>query len=196
MGGDIKYRDVNGDGEITSLDLVPIGLPTNPEIVYGFGISARYKQFDISAFFQGSARSSFWISVVRTSPFIDNDGDGSVISENQLLQAYADDHWSEESRNLYALWPRFDNQLNPNNSQISTWFMRSGDFLRLKQAEIGYNLPAGLAKKMHLERLKIYANATNLVTWSKFKLWDVEMGGNGLGYPIQKVINFGIQVGF
>ena len=195
MGGDIKFRDVNGDGEITTLDQVPIGYPTNPEIIYGFGLSLVYKRFDISGFFQGSARSSFWIDAVRTSPFIDNDGVGTI-SENQLLKAYADDHWSEENRNLYALWPRFDNQVNPNNSQISTWFMRSGDFLRLKQVELGYNLSPQLLKRIKLEKLRLYGNATNLVTWSKFNLWDVEMGGNGLGYPIQKVINIGIQIGF
>ncbi|HSC38120.1 MAG TPA: hypothetical protein VLD19_09625, partial [Chitinophagaceae bacterium] len=209
MGGDIKFRDVNGDGVITSLDQVPIGYPTNPEIVYGFGVSVKYKGFDMSGFFQGSARSSFWIDVEATSPFIpylyDKETFGPLNSnatfatgtqlQNQLLKAYADNHWSEENRNLYALWPRLDNQLNGNNNQKSTWFMRNGDFLRLKQVEIGYSLPRRLAQRMHLETLRLYSNATNLLTFSKFNLWDVEMGGNGLGYPIQKVINFGLQVG-
>ncbi len=206
MGGDIKFRDVNGDGVINSLDQVPIGYPTVPEIVYGFGVSTKYKGVDFSCFLQGSARSSFWIDVAATSPFVQylysgetigSSGDfpAGTILQNQLLKAYADNHWSEQNRNLYALWPRLDNQLNSNNSQTSTWFMRNGDFLRLKQVELGYSLPARTAKRMHLESFRVYANATNLLTLSKFDLWDVEMGGNGLGYPIQKVINFGIQVG-
>lgn len=201
MGGDIKFRDVNGDGVINSLDQVPIGYPTNPEIVYGFGVSAKYKGFDLSCFMQGVARSSFWIDVEATSPFIPyryDDDPSSLAStalQNQLLKAYADNHWSEENRNLYALWPRLDNQLNGNNNQRSTWFMRNGDFLRVKQIEFGYSLPPKLAKRIHLDMLRFYSNATNLFTFSKFNLWDVEMGGNGLGYPIQKVINFGVQVG-
>lgn len=206
MGGDIKFRDVNGDGVINSLDMVPIGYPTNPEIVFGFGVSTKYKGIDFSCFLQGSARSSFWIDVAATSPFVQYLYNGEsfgttgtfpsgTVLQNQLLKAYADNHWSEQNRNLYALWPRLDNQLNSNNSQKSTWFMRNGDFLRLKQVELGYSLPARTAKRLHLESFRVYANATNLLTLSKFDLWDVEMGGNGLGYPIQKVINFGIQVG-
>lgn len=196
MAGDIKYRDINGDGEITTLDRVPIGYPTTPEIVYGFGFSAGYKNLDFSAFFQGSARSSFWIDVANTSPFIDHDGNNNVISQNQLLKAYADSYWSEDNRNIYALWPRLSATLNENNAQRSTWFMQDGSFLRLKQVELGYSLPQPFLRKIGLNQLRIYGSGTNLLTFSKFKLWDVEMAGSGLGYPIQKVINFGIQVGF
>ncbi|RBL88562.1 SusC/RagA family TonB-linked outer membrane protein [Chitinophaga flava] len=196
MGGDIKYRDVNGDGQITPSDMVPIGFPTMPEIIYGFGFSAKYKGVDFSAFFQGSARSSFWIDVQATSPFINNSEDKSVIGETQLLKAYADSHWSEENRDLYALWPRLSPVLNTNSMQTSTWFMRNGAFLRLKQVELGYTLPTSLTRRLHMSNLRVYANATNLLTFSKFKLWDIEMGGKGLGYPIQRVVNFGLMVGF
>lgn len=196
MGGDIKYKDINRDGVINTLDLVPIGFPKTPEIIYGFGFSSKYKSFDVNAFFQGSARSSFWIDVEKTSPFIDNDDDANIISQNQLLKAYADNHWSEENRNLYALWPRLSSDLNSNNNQTSTWFMRDGSFLRLKQVEVGYTLPLRLSQRVRVDILRLYVNATNLYTWSKFKLWDVEMAGNGLGYPIQKQYNIGLQVGF
>lgn len=196
MGGDIKFRDVNGDGQITPSDMVPIGYPTTPEIIYGFGFSAKYKGVDFSAFFQGSARSSFWIDVNATSPFIDVDDNSAVTSETQLLKAYADSHWSEENRNLYALWPRLSPVLNTNSTQSSTWFMRNGAFLRLKQVELGYTVPQRLTQRIHMTNLRVYANATNLITFSKFKLWDIEMGGKGLGYPIQRVINFGLMVGF
>jgi TonB-linked SusC/RagA family outer membrane protein len=197
-GGDIKYRDVNADGVVDKLDMVPIGYPTTPEITYGFGLSAKYKGLDVSTFFQGTARRSFWMDVKATAPFVSyrykSDELPGYILQNQLLQAYADDHWSEENRNLYALWPRLSPVLSGNNSQTSTWFMRSGSFLRLKQVEVGYTFDKKLTNKMHLENVRLYANGTNLFNFTQYKLWDVEMAGNGLNYPIQKVLNVGIQV--
>lgn len=197
-GGDIKYRDVNSDGVVDKLDMVPLGYPTTPEITYGFGLSAKYKGLDVSTFFQGTARRSFWMDVKATAPFVSyrykSDELPGYILQNQLLKAYADDHWSEENRNLYALWPRLSPVLSGNNSQTSTWFMRSGAFLRLKQVEVGYTLDKKLTNKMHLENVRFYANGTNLLNFTQFKLWDVELAGNGLNYPIQKVVNVGIQV--
>jgi len=195
-GGDIKYRDVNGDGQITSLDQVPIGYPTTPEIVYGFGASFGYKAFDMSLFFQGSARQSFWIDVQKTSPFANSGTVRGYTLKNQLLKAYADDYWSEENQDIYALWPRLSTGVSDNNSQRSTWFMRNGSFLRLKNTEIGYTLPENLAKRISLEKARIYISGINLLTFSAFKLWDVEMAGNGLDYPVQKVYNIGLQLSF
>jgi TonB-linked SusC/RagA family outer membrane protein len=203
--GDIKYRDINGDGKITALDEVPIGYPTSPEIVYGFGLSAGWKNLDLSFFFQGLARESFQISLtnnysynsdtrfytlnsVGTTPFI--------YGATALLDAYANDHWSEDNRNIYALWPRLSDSYVDNNTQKSTWWMRDGAFLRLKSVEIGYTLPKDIASKIFMNSLRIYFSGTNLFTFSKFKMWDPEMGGNGLGYPIQRVYNFGIQLSF
>lgn len=187
MAGDIKYRDVNGDGKITNADAVPIGYPTTPEIVYGFGASFGHRNIDLSCFFQGSARSSFWIDPSATSPFSD---------ETQLLKAYADSHWSEDNRDLYALWPRLSSTKIDNNNQTSTWFMRDGSFLRLKSLEIGYTLPTAWTNKVKLSNFRVYLNGTNLLCFSRFKLWDVEMGGNGLGYPIQKSFNLGVVASF
>lgn len=196
MPGDIKYRDVNKDGVIDDNDQVPIGLPTSPEIVYGFGLSAGWKGVDFSFFFQGLARESFWINQQSTAPFVDTDGDGNVISNNALLNAYANDHWSETNQDPYALWPRLSNTLVDNNNRTSTWFMRDGSFIRLKQVELGYTFPEGWLKKMHMTNLRIYLTGTNLLTFSKFKLWDPEMAGDGLGYPIQKTYNVGLQLSF
>jgi TonB-linked SusC/RagA family outer membrane protein len=194
MAGDIKYRDINGDGKISTLDIVPIGYPTMPEIVYGFGVSAGYKNLDFSCFFQGVGRESFWIDNYTTAPFIDTDDNSSVISQNALLKVYADNHWSEYNRNLYALWPRLSDEPISNNNLRSTWFMRDGAFIRLKSLELGYTVPKELTSKINLSTLRFYANGTNLLTFSKFKLWDPEMAGNGLGYPIQKVLNLGFQI--
>jgi TonB-linked SusC/RagA family outer membrane protein len=201
MGGDIKYRDINGDDQINSLDQVFMGYPTEPEIIYGFGFSAGYKNFDLSCFFQGLARESFWIDVNATAPFIpytynDTEENSGIIFKNQLLQTYADNHWSEDNRDIYALWPRLAAKSISNNTQTSTWFMRDGSFLRLKSVEFGYTIPKSLVQPAGIENLRIYFTGTNLLTLSKFKLWDPEMAGNGLGYPIQKVYNFGVQVSF
>lgn len=191
MGGDIKYRDINGDGKITNADIVPIGFPTTPEIIYGFGFSTGYKGFDISAFFQGSAKSSFFINSTKITPFSVDGG-----SQNGLLQVIARDHWSEANQNSYAFWPRLDNAVNSNNSQSSTWWLENGNFFRLKSAEIGYNIPEPFLKKLGLRNGRIYVNGTNLFSLSAFKLWDSEMGGSGLGYPVQKVFNVGTAIGF
>lgn len=196
MGGDLKYKDINGDDQITSLDRVPIGYPTEPEIIYGFGISSGFKNIDFSCFFQGLARESFWINATSTAPFIDTDGASGVISKNALLRVYADDHWSEGNRNIHALWPRLSDRVISNNSQTSTWFMRDGAFLRLKSLEMGYSLPESIIKRYGMKNLRLYLSGTNLLVFSKFKLWDPEMAGNGLGYPIQRVYNVGLQISF
>lgn len=188
MAGDIKYKDINGDGKISELDEVPIGFPSTPEIIYGFGISLGYKGVDFSAFFQGSARSSFWIDPAKTAPFVNH--------QSALLKVYADDHWSENNRNVAALWPRLSEGSIENNTKLSTWFMQDGSFLRLKSLELGYTLPRNILKKIYTKNLRIYLSGTNLLTFSNFKLWDVEMGGNGLGYPIQRVYNIGMQLTF
>ncbi|HEY8893786.1 MAG TPA: SusC/RagA family TonB-linked outer membrane protein, partial [Niastella sp.] len=187
MAGDIKYHDIDGDGKISTNDFVPLGLPSTPEILFGFGFSVGYKNFDISAFFQGSARTSFLINPADITPFG---------NQNGLLKAIADDHWSENNRKSYAFWPRFNNNFSENNDQPSSWWLRNGAFMRLKSAEIGYNLSAATLKRLHLTSTRFYVNGINLFTVSAFKLWDPEMGASGLGYPIQKVVNAGLMVGF
>lgn len=199
-GGDIKYRDLNSDGQITNLDRVNgLGYPTMPEIIYGAGFSFGSNNFDISAFFQGSARSSLFIDPSAISPFV---MDGA--QQNGLLQVIADDHWSETNRNSYAFWPRLSPNGNSNNNQASTWWMRNGAFVRLKSVELGYNFKGRLLERIKVNNLRLYANGVNLFVISSFKMWDPEQGGNGtgtlgsngLGYPPQKIYNIGINMQF
>jgi TonB-linked SusC/RagA family outer membrane protein len=194
MAGDIKYKDINGDLQIDENDQVPIGYPTTPEIIYGFGISLGYKNFDFSCFFQGSARSSFWIDASGTAPFVS--GAYSGTTNRALLQYWADDHWSEDDKNIYAIWPRLSETVNKNNTQRNTWFMRNGAFLRLKNAEIGYTFPHRWINRLKLQNIRMYASGSNLLLFSKFKMWDIEMAGNGVGYPVQRVFNIGVNLEF
>lgn len=194
-GGDIKYRDLNNDGRIDEADRAFIGFPQVPEIVYGFGVSSGFKNFDLSAFFQGQARVSFFIDPNRTSPFIPSP-DEYIWGNTQVLEAFAESHWSEENQDLYAMYPRLGvNRADiENNLQPSTWWMRDGSFIRLKSLEIGYTLPSHVAESLRLSKCRIYFSGLNLVTWSPFKLWDPELGGNGFAYPIQKVMNLGVSI--
>jgi TonB-linked SusC/RagA family outer membrane protein len=194
-GGDIKYKDLDGDGHINELDVVPMGYPTVPEINYGFGVSVGYKNFDISVFFQGSARSSFFIDAAAMSPFVQGTYSGKT-TENALAKFIADDYWSELNQNPYAGWPRLSSSTITNNTVKSTWWLRDNSYLRFKSFEVGYQIPEKFAAKLHLSSLRFYASGTNLWVFSKFKLWDVELGGNGLNYPLQRVINIGMNVNF
>jgi len=108
----------------------------------------------------------------------------------------ADDHWTEQSQNPHAFWPRLSDVSLANNTQSSSWYMYDGSFLRLKSAEIGYLLPESLAKKLKMSSLRCYVSGTNLLLFSQFKLWDIEMGSNGLNYPLQRVFNVGVNFSF
>jgi len=187
LAGDIKYVDVNKDGKIDNSDKVPIGYPTIPELIYGFGSSIGYKAFDFSFFFQGSGRSSFLIDPTVISPFI---------NERNALKVIADNHWSENNPDPNAFWPRMATTTIENNEKTSTWWLRDGSFLRLKSVEFGYSIPTKILKKININKLRIYASGTNLLIFSKFKLWDPEMGSAGLGYPPQKIFDMGLNINF
>ncbi|MDR1224046.1 MAG: TonB-dependent receptor [Tannerella sp.] len=193
--GDIKYRDLNSDGVINELDMAPIGYPQTPEINYGFGLSAGYKGFDLSFFFSGSDRSSFYVNATDMSPFVTSTVEGRTV-EGGLAKYIADDHWTEQAQNPYARWPRLSNTVVANNVQQSTWNLYDNHFLRLKSAEAGYALPGKLLQKLRLQQLRLYVSGTNLALFSNFKLWDVEMGGKGMNYPLQRVVNVGLNVTF
>lgn len=187
LAGDIKYRDITKDGLVNADDQVPLGYPTEPEIIYGFGSTFSYKNFDLGFFFQGAARYSFFLNSKQIQPFFQNEG-----YQTGLLNAIAQDYWSETNPNAYAMWPRLSTWQVSSNNQTSTWWMRNGGFLRLKNVDLGYNIKS--LKKIRVKNARVYMSATNLLLLSKFKLWDVEMRGNGMNYPLQSVYNLGVQI--
>lgn len=187
LAGDIKYRDITGDGLVNSDDMVALGYPTEPEVIYGFGSSFGYKNFDFGFFFQGAARYSFFIDSEQIQPFFQTNG-----YQTGLLDAIANDYWSETNQNAYAFWPRLSTwRVSPNN-QTSTWWMRNGGFLRLKNVDVGYNIKS--LERFKIKNARVYLSATNLFLLSNFKMWDVEMRGKGMNYPLQSVYNLGVQI--
>ena len=191
MAGDIKYKDINGDGVVNSNDRVPLGYPTDhPKMQYGFGMSGGYKNVDLSFFFQGNAMVSFFIN----PGVYGEEGIAPFANRRNALQIVANDYWSEANPNVYAFWPRLSTTIINNNVQQSSWWLRDGSFLRLKSVEAGYNFKQ--LKKAGLQNIRIYATLENLFVISKFKLWDPEKGKAGLGYPPNRRFNLGIQVNF
>lgn len=186
LPGDIKYKDVNEDGKINELDRVAIGDPYVPEVIYGFGASMGYKGIDFSFFFQGAAKSSFFIDPNNVAPFV---------NERNALRVVTDNNWTENNPDPYAFWPRLSTEVVENNNHNSTWWLRDGSFIRLKNVEMGYTLPDTLFKNNSVNT-RLYLSGLNLLSFSSFDLWDIEMAGNGLGYPPQRVINVGLQLNF
>ena len=197
--GDIRYRDVNGDGVISVEDAVHIGYPETPQIIYGFSGFINYKGFEFNFAFQGSGNRSFFIDPSEISPFY---------GDRAMLRAIANDHWSTDNMNSHAFWPR----LSPNNivyhnqeenrkanisdTYYSTYFMRECRFLRCTSLELAYNLPQKLLRRYGVKSLKFYVRANNPFIISTFKLWDVELGGSGFNYPIQKTYSLGLNFSF
>lgn len=176
--GDIKYADLNGDGRIDDLDRKQMGFPTVPQIVYGFGASLRVNKMDFSFLFQGIARTSLMMNNIH--PFNSD--------QTSLFDFIAKDYWSEANPNPNAKYPRLVSNLNDhNNFKSSTYWLRDGSFLRLKNVEIGYTY----------KFVRLYISAQNALTFSPFRNWDPEQGGgNGLGYPPQKLLSAGAQFSF
>lgn len=168
LPGDIKYRDLNGDGVIDANDRTSLGYPTVPEILYGFGASVNYKRWDFSFFFQGTARVSLLhvrhAPVPRQSVFgLQHD---AVRCRRPLVGSRS---------NPNAAYPRLDYRYNANNTQTSSFWIKNGSYLRLKSVELGFTYKS----------LRAYLAGTNLFIISPFKYWDPEMGsGQRLEIPV------------
>ena len=190
MPGDIKYRDVNGDGIVNDKDYVPIGATNRPNLIYGFGFSAQWKGFDVNVLFQGAGKSTFFIDGYTVYPF--KDGDWG----NILTDVVKSNRWIlGENEDPNAKYPRLSYGGNNNNYQSSTYWMRNRSYLRLKNLEVGYTIPKSIVNKIRLNNIRIYFMGTNLVTFSSFKLWDPELGSsNGQVYPLSKAYTLGLTI--
>ena len=200
MPGDIRYRDVNGDGVIDTDDAVHIGFPETPRIVYGFSGFLNYKNWEFNFAFQGSGNRGFFMNPVALSPFVD---------DHAMLKEIYESHWTEDNMTNRPFWPRLSTQsievynpqedwYNPDNMEVrkSTYFMRECSFLRCTSLELAYNLPEKIQNSLRMQNIKFFVRANNPFIISNFKIWDVELGENGFNYPIQKTYAVGLNISF
>ncbi|MFV0553256.1 MAG: TonB-dependent receptor [Mangrovibacterium sp.] len=196
--GDIKYQDVNGDGKIDSYDRIAVGYTNLPEMVYGFGATAQWKNWDINVFFQGVANTSFFLSGSSMRPFSSGNLERSAINEDLYGKTWMTTNTA--AQNTAAIYPRLSTggaAGSSNNSQNSTWNLRSGNYTRLKNFELGYTFSKSLMNKTFVKSLRIYASGNNLLTFSNFKLWDPEqLSGDGSGYPPSRMMIIGLNANF
>ena len=190
--GDIKYLDINGDGEINTYDKVAIGYTTVPEINYGFGVSARWKGFDVSVFFQGVSHVTRIIGGQNLFGASEQ-----IIRLGQIFADVAENRWTLANQNPNAPYPRLAMNKIDNNQQASTYWQRDMSFIRLKNAEIGYTLPKNLTKRMGIGTARVYVQGVNLLTFSPFTLWDPELSASyGNQYPTMRTVTAGINLNF
>lgn len=194
MPGDIKYRDLNEDGVINDYDRTYDNgfYSTNPEWVYGFGLSGEWKGIYAGVFFQGVANASINIKSGSFIPF--QDGDMQAVRKEVLHS-----HWSSnDPYNQDVMFPRLRPAQYSHNSFNSTWWYRSGNFLRLKNIEVGYEFDSKLLARHWVKRARIYAQGTNIAVWDDIKMWDPELGSadGGQKYPINMTWTIGVELGF
>ena len=171
--GDIKYKDVNGDGVVNDGDKVAIGATTKPNMIYGFGISASWKGLDINVHFQGAGKTSFFIEGATVHAFSAGEW-GNILSDVANSNRWIDHEISGTmaTENPNASYPRLSYGGNSNNYRQSTFWLRNGSYLRLKTLEVGYSIPKPLVNKIRFNNIRLFLRGSNLLTFSSFKLWD------------------------
>ena len=192
--GDIKYKDLNNDGQIDAYDQTYISRGDVPTTVYGFGFTVGWKDLSVGMMFQGVAGAERVLNGSSVNPFNGGGGSGNLYSN-------IGDRWTEENPDQNAFYPRLsygsETTSNINNFQKSTWWVRNMNFLRLKTLQISYNLPKPWVNKVHLKNAAVYVMGTNLFTLSRFKLWDPELNtDNGASYPNTTSYSVGINFTF
>lgn len=187
--GDIKYVDQNGDGEITAIDETAIGGTVDPQIVYGFGGTVQFKQFDFGFFFSGVGKTYRILGGETWLP-ASSLGAGNIWSN-------IDDRWTQDNPRQDVFWPRMNEYTIDNNNQRSSWWLKDMSFLRLKNIEVGYTIPQAWSEKIAIKNCRIFLRGNNLLTFSGFDMWDPEVGTtDGLKYPMMKSLSVGITFNF
>jgi TonB dependent receptor. len=197
--GDVKYKDVNGDGLINDDDIVPIGAARVPSLIYGVGMSMRWKGIDFNVHFQGAGKSSYFIDGPSVYPFVEGAW-GNILTD----VAVPGNRWVEKeisgdpaTENPNAKYPRLSYGGNANNYRPSTYWLRNGAYLRLKNIELGYTVPPRITRWAHINSARFYLMGQNLMVWDHLKLWDPELAsGNGMSYPLAKTITGGLVINF
>ncbi len=190
--GDLKYKDLNGDGVVNAYDQTTISTGDVPRWTFGAGFNVNYSNFYLSAFFQAIEGAQRMMSDIARSPFAGG-------ADNNLF-ANAEDRWTEENHATHPFYPRlgYGSSANANNNVASTWWVKDISFVRFKTLDMGYNIPQNkLFKKTGVQDARFYVTAINLFYWSPFKLWDPELNtGDGNSYPNTRNFSIGFQTHF
>lgn len=187
--GDIKYKDINKDGIIDQNDQAPIQNANVPEYTFSLSSGFSYKNISLDILLQGGAGSSVYMW-------------GDLGWDNSWGNYY-DDHigrWTPETAST-ATYPRFlqKSEGNHQNYFLSDYWLRDGKYLRIKNVQLGYTIPKALLNNTPIRTIRIFANAFNLYTWDEVKRVDPESNpdrNDGYFYPQQRIVNFGLNVGF
>ena len=183
--GDLKYKDLNGDGEIDANDQKMIGKPVLPTTNYGFNFGVQYNGFDLGVFFHGTYGGTKYCSGTTYWDF--NNRLGNVM-EHHL------DRWQPGS-GQNAGYPRLS-LTNTNNYVASSYWLKDNSFLRLKYIEMGYTLPVRISQKAGMSKARVFVNGNNLYVWDKIGVMDPELRDDGLTFPIQRTFSMGFNVSF
>lgn len=182
--GDIKYLDVNGDGKIDWRDQVNIGKGTYPNWMYGINLNLYYRNFDITALFQGAF--GYYTNIVLTR--------GTLVYPEEVYKL----RWTEDNNDRNALVPRLGGAAT-NGYTSDFWYKKAG-YLRLKILSVGYNLPSKVLSKIKVEKARVYVSGTNLLTFDRLNKYGVDpeapSGQAGFYYPQMKTISFGVNISF
>ncbi|MGV3640780.1 MAG: SusC/RagA family TonB-linked outer membrane protein [Adhaeribacter sp.] len=186
--GDIRYRDLNGDSLITDADRTVLG-HNFPRYEYSMNLSAQYKGFDLTAFFQGVGKRDNYLSVTGAQPFYSQSFQGTIF-KHQL------DYWTPE--NPGASYPRLTSNAVTNNYLASSYWIKSSAYLRLKNLVLGYTLPEAVSQKVKMKSARLYVGAQNLITWDNyFPGFDPEQIDSGAEfYPIMRTYTVGMNINF
>ncbi|WP_236970455.1 TonB-dependent receptor [Membranihabitans marinus] len=183
--GDVRYKDVNGDGKINLEDEVPIGEADVPQIIYGLFLNADYKKLTLDVLFQGAAKTNIYGPSGYWHPF--NNGRSAYVSNL--------DYWTEDNPN--ASHARLTPSPTANNSQKSSYLMFNSKYIRLKSITLAYTLPSAVNSKLSAQNLRVYFSAQNLLTFTPIINYDPEIiNSQGLDYPQQKVVTIGLNLTF
>ncbi len=183
--GDIKYKDIDGDNKITSTDRILVDKAQSPWQTFGLSFGADWKGLDFTVMFQGALNSNLYLNEEAAFPFFNG---------GNVLQNWVGNSWTPDNPN--AEFPRLFLS-STNNTQRSTFWLKNANYVRLKNIEIGYNVPSSVINKWSVTGLRFYLNGLNLFTIDKIKTFDPEYpNGRGLTYPQQKVINVGLNLQF
>lgn len=186
--GDILFKDLNNDGVIDGDDKTYFGYGENPEYIFGLNAGFEYKGFDFSMNWTGATNVSRRLEEDFTRPF--NTGDAP------LMKWMVEERWTEE-KGQSAQFPRFTQTNRMHNSQMSDFWVRDASYLRLKNLEIGYTLNTDVLKKVGIQKLRVFANGYNLLTFDHLGFIDPESKiSNKNKYPNTRIYNFGVNVNF